>query len=135
MRELCNTSGEMEFDGLLTGLTPANQVSGGTIAATGTETTYVRGTVFAKSSNDNMLYILGTEPAEDDDGDPIETLTPDCILCDDITVGASGDETVAVYTAGCFDPNKVTLAASYDMTESDKDELRMRNIVFKAATK
>ena len=62
-----------------------------------------------------------------------ETLTPDCILCDDIEVGTAADEKVAVYTAGCFDIGKVTVAASYTITEGDKDNLRMRGIVFKAA--
>ena len=62
-----------------------------------------------------------------------ETLTPDCILCDDIEVGTAADEKVAVYTAGCFDIGKVTVLASYTITEGDKDNLRMRGIVFKAA--
>lgn len=43
------------------------------------------------------------------------------------------DEKVAVYTAGCFDPDKVSVAASYSITETDKDNLRMRGIVFKDA--
>lgn len=38
-----------------------------------------------------------------------------------------------LYTAGCFDIGKVTVSASYTITESDKDNLRMRGIVFKAA--
>ena len=62
-----------------------------------------------------------------------ETLTPDCVLCDDVTVGTDADEKVAVYTAGCFDPDKVSVAASYSITETDKDNLRMRGIVFKDA--
>lgn len=62
-----------------------------------------------------------------------ETLTPDCILCDDIEVGTAADEKVAVYTAGCFDPDKVSVTASYSITETDKDNLRMRGIVFKDA--
>ena len=40
---------------------------------------------------------------------------------------------IAVYTAGCFDIGKVTVSASYTITEGDKDNLRMRGIVFKAA--
>lgn len=43
------------------------------------------------------------------------------------------DEKVAVYTAGCFDPDKVSVTASYSITETDKDNLRMRGIVFKDA--
>ena len=39
------------------------------------------------------------------------------------------DETVAVYLAGCFNPDKLTVKDSYTMTEADKDALRMRDIV------
>jgi len=42
---------------------------------------------------------------------------------------ASTDETVAVYLAGCFNPDKLTVKDSYTMTEADKDALRMRDIV------
>lgn len=119
--------GEMEFDGLVTGINPAVQVRGGIIAAPGGAVTYKRGTVFAKSTMDNKLYILGTTAASGD------TLTPDCILCDDTEMDGS-DVTVAVYTAGCFDTGKVTVADSYTMSEADKDKLRERGIVFKAAS-
>ena len=50
-----------------------------------------------------------------------------------LTLDPAADEKVAVYTAGCFDIGKVTVSASYTITESDKDNLRMRGIVFKAA--
>ena len=53
-------------------------------------------------------------------------------LCDDIEVGTA-DEKVAVYTAGCFNIDRVTVADSYTITDGDKDNLRMRGIVFKAA--
>ena len=79
------------------------------------------------AAGDGKLVILGSTAKEN------ETLTPDCILCDDIDVGTAADEKVAVYTAGCFDIGKVTVSASYTITESDKDNLRMRGIVFKAA--
>ena len=122
MKNLHNKVGEMEFDGLVTDIIPDVQVSGGIIAAPGTETTYKRGTVFTKSTADNKLYILGTT------ADAGDTLTPDCILCDSVDV-----ETDDVTTAGCFDPAKVSLADSYTLTEADKDKLRERGIVFKAA--
>lgn len=121
MTNLNRKVGEMDFDGLITDLTPPVQVRGGVIATAGV---YVRGTVFAKSSSDNKLHVLGAEG---------EGLTPDCVLCDDITT-EEADATVAVYTAGCFDPEKVTLADGYTMTEADKDGLRERGIVFKAAS-
>lgn len=132
MINLSEKIGEMNYDELFTGLEPAQQVRGGVIRkVTGKAVILKRGTILAKSSGtagDGKLVILGTEAGSD------ETLTPDCILCDDIEVGTDNDEPVAVYTAGCFDPEKITVADEYTITESDKDELRMRGIVFKAAT-
>lgn len=125
MKELSKKVGEMDFDGLITATVPPIQVRGGTIAAPGSATTYKRGTIFAKSTTDNKLYILGFTGSG--------TMTPDCILCDDTGLDGA-DAAVAVYTAGCFDPNKVTVADSYTVTEADKDKLRERGIVFKAAS-
>ena len=62
------------------------------------------------------------------------TLTANCILCDDVEVGTAADATVAVYLAGCFNPDKLTMASSYTMKEADKDALRDAGIVFKAAS-
>lgn len=126
MTDLNRKVGEMNYDGLITDLTPPVQVRGRTIGKLTAETTYPRGTALAKSVNDGKLYILGSDPK---DGD---TLVPDCVLCDDTDVGASSDVNAAVYTAGCFDPGKVTVADGYTITEADMDELRMRDIVFKA---
>lgn len=67
--------------------------------------------------------------------DRADANTPDCVLCDDVTVGTSNDETVAVYTAGCFNTSKVTVKTNYTITDADLDALRCRNIVFKAASK
>ena len=80
------------------------------------------GTVFAKSAKDGKLYILGSAATSGD------TLTADCILVQDVTVGTTDDETVVVYLAGCFNPEKLTVKDSYTMTETDKDALRMRDI-------
>ena len=44
------------------------------------------------------------------------------------------DVPVDVYVAGCFDPEKVTVASGYTVTQADKDKLRTYSIVFKAAT-
>ena len=132
MINLSEKIGEMNYGEVCTGLEPAQQVRGGVIRkVTGKAVILKRGTILAKSSGtagDGKLVILGTEAGSD------ETLTPDCILCDDIEVGTDNDEPVAVYTAGCFQPQKITVADEYTITESDKDELRMRGIVFKAAT-
>lgn len=120
--------GEMDYDGLITNIIPAIQTAGGTVAKLTEAATYARGTMLAKSTNDHRLYILGSAASEGD------TLTPDCILCDDEDIGTSADVPAAVYTAGCFNPDKVTVADGYTITEADKDKLRERGIVFKAAS-
>ena len=127
MADIYRKVGEMDFDGLITGINPSVQVRGGTIAAPADAVTYKRGTIFAKSTTNHKLYILGSTP---DGGD---TLTPDCILCDDMEMDGA-DVVAAVYTAGCFDNDKLTVAESYTMSEADKDKLRERGIVFKAAS-
>lgn len=131
MTNLSKKLGEMNFDGLFTDVVPAVQVRGGTIRKqTTSAVTLKRGTILAKSygtAGDGKLVVLGTAAVSN------ETLTPDCILCDDIEVGTAADEKAAVYTAGCFDPDKVSVTASYSITETDKDNLRMRGIVFKDA--
>ena len=128
MKNLNAKVGEMEYDGLVVDLVPEVEVRGGTIRKLAKETTLKRGTILAKSSKDNTLVVLGTAAT---DG---ETLTPDCILCDDTVVGTDADVSVSVYTAGCFNTNKITVADGYTMTEEDYDNLRKYNIVFKAAS-
>lgn len=119
--ELGKKMGEMAYDGLITDLTPPVQVRGGTISMPAEAATYKRGTLLGKNEA-GMLSLY--------DG----TATPDCILCDDTEVGTSADTFVTVYTAGCFDPEKVIMADGYTLTEADKDKLRERGIVFKAAS-
>ena len=121
--------GTMEPDDLIAGLEPAPMVHGATIRKGSAETTYKRGTIMAKSSGtagDGKLVILGSTAASS------ETLTADCILCDDVTVGTGADEAVAVYVGGCFNANKAIVKAEYDLTEADKDALRVRGIILKA---
>lgn len=122
MKNLYSKIGEMEFDGLITDVTPEPIVRGGTLRKLSAAATLVRGTILAKGS-DGKLGVLGTGSGE----------TADCILCDDIEVGTTVDETVEVYYSGCFDPNKCTVANGYTMTEADRDALRVRGILFKAA--
>lgn len=126
MADLSRKIGEMEYDALIIGNIPHKQVNSGTIRAVEAETTFKRGTILAKSSADNKLVILGTESAEG------ETLTPDCILCDDIIV--ESDTTTAVYTAGCFNRNKVITAEGYTITTEDTDALRKYDIVLQCAS-
>ena len=121
MTELSKKIGDMEFDGLVTDLTPHIQVSGGVIAKGAALTTYKRGTVLGMSEGGTLSIYYGTG-------------TPNCILCDDTDVGTEEDANVTVYISGCCNPNKVTLADSYELTADDIDQLRMRGIIFKAAT-
>ena len=112
------------YDNLISALLPAQIINSGKIAGDSTETFYKKGTIFSKSADDNMLYILGTTPASGD------VLTPYCILRDDYLVG-SDDAIVEVWTAGCFNPQMVIVADGYDITEADRDVLRMNNIYFR----
>lgn len=127
MKNLNAKVGEMEYDGLVVDLVPEVEVRGGTIRKLAAATTLKRGTILAKSSKDNALVVLGTAAA---DG---ETLTPDCILCDDVAVGTDADVSVSVYTAGCFNTNRVHVADGYTISATDLDALRKYSIVFKAA--
>ena len=127
MKNLNAKVGEMEYDGLVVDLVPEVEVRGGTIRKLAAATTLKRGTILAKSSKDNTLVVLGTAAT---DG---ETLTPDCILCDDTVVGTDADVSVSVYTAGCFNTNRVHVADGYTISATDFDALRKYSIVFKAA--
>lgn len=129
MTELSKKIGEMNYDGLITDIIPAVQTRGGVIAKlTASEddtvepTVYKRGTLLGRNAAGKLVVYDG----ETDN-------PPDCILCDDVTVDDKEDVTVTVYTAGCFNTNKVTVADSYTLTGKDFTELRKLNIVFKAA--
>jgi len=122
MRDLNRKIGDMEFDGLITAIVPPTQVRAGTIAklSSGTEI-YKRGMLLSKQNSGGKLVPLGTSAS-----------TPHSVLCDDVTIGADEDVNVAVYTAGCFHPGKVTMLASHTaITAGELDELRKRDIVFK----
>ena len=91
MINLSEKLGEMTFDGLITDIKPAPEVRGGVIRKLSAAATLKRGTILAKSSGtagDGKLVVLGSTAKEN------ETLTPDCILCDDIDVGTAADEKV-----------------------------------------
>ena len=121
MKELRQKLGSMEYDGLITGLNPPVRVDGGTIAKLEAPAVLKRGTLLGKGE-DGLLTVYGG------------TGTTDCILCDDTEVGAAEDVPVDVYAAGCFDPEKVTVAEGYTITQADKDKLRAYSIIFKAAS-
>ena len=121
MKELRNKLGSMEYDGLITGLNPPVRVDGGTIAKLEAPAVLKRGTLLGKADSGLLSIYDGTG-------------TPDCILCDDTEVGTAEDVPVDVYAAGCFDPEKVTVAEGYTITQADKDKLRAYSIIFKAAS-
>ncbi len=121
MKELHNKIGSMEYDGLITGLNPPPRVDGGTIAKLTAPAVLKRGTLLGKG-DDGLLSVY--------DG----TGTPDCILCDDTEIGTAEDVPVDIYAAGCFNPEKVTVAEGYTITQADKDKLRAYSIIFKAAS-
>ena len=112
--------GKMEYDGLIAGLEPAAIVGAGLILGGESDTEYKRGTAFSKN-DDGKLVILGTEAGEG------TTLTPDCVLYEDTVVGTE-DALASVYVAGCFDPEKIIVADGYELTDKDKDALRVRSI-------
>lgn len=130
MRNLSEKIGEIEQDNLITDLTPKVETRGRTIRRTTATAILKRGTILAMSSGeggDGKLVVLGTEAGEG------ETLTPDCVLCDDTTVDDTADVEAVVYTAGCFNTGRVTVKEDYEMTAADFDALRKYGIVFKAA--
>ncbi len=121
----------MEFDGLISGLTPQAKVTGATIRKLAAAETLVRGTVLAKSygsAGDSKCVVLGNSAASN------ETLTPCYILADDVEVGTAADVNVAVYDMGCFNPNKLVAKTGYTITEADKDALRQRGIFLETAS-
>lgn len=125
MADLSRKLGTMEFDGLIADPIPVIQTAGAVIGTIEAGTTINRGTVLGKSAADGKLAVLGTEGAD---------LEAYGILCDDITAEAETmtDAPVVIYTAGCFNSNKISVAEGYSITAEDKDTLRKYGIVLKA---
>lgn len=124
-KHLNNKVGSMAYDKLIAGMTPSPKVASGIITKLATAATYPRGTILCRSSGtggDGKLKILGTTAVEN------ETLTPDCILCDDEDIGTDADANVAVYVMGCFNEDALTVDDEYTITQADKDTLRERGI-------
>lgn len=124
-KHLNDKVGSMEYDKLIAGITPPVKVASGIITKLSAAATYPRGTVLCRSSgtgDDGKLKILGTTAVEN------ETLTPDCILCDDEDIGTDADANVAVYVMGCFNEDALTVDDEHTITQADKDTLRERGI-------
>lgn len=116
---------EMSYDKLISGMNPPVKVASGVIAKLAAAASYKRGTVLCRSSGeggDGKLKILGTAAASN------ETLTPDCVLCDDEDIDAAADVNAAVYVAGCFNPDALIVAEGYTITQTDMDKLRERGL-------
>lgn len=128
MAKLSKKIGEMAYEGLVTDTKPEVIVAGGTLLKQAAETTLKRGTLLAKSASTGKLVIFGTAAGQGD------TLTADCILCDDTVVGTAADVNAPVYIAGCFDPEKLDIASGASITETVKDTLRTKGIILKAAS-
>lgn len=128
MADFSRIAAEMEYDQLISDIVPPVKVASDVITKLGTAATYTRGTVLCRSSGtagDGKLKILGTTAETN------ETLTPDCVLCDDVSVGTSADANCAVYVMGCFNPAKLAVKSGYTMTQADKDALKTRGIYLK----
>lgn len=125
MIELSKNVAVMEPDDLIVGTQPPCRVGGAIIRKGAGE--LKRGTLFAKSSTDAKLVILGSTAATG------ETLEPYGVLCDDIEVGTEEDLTVTIYISGKFNSNRITVADDYTITEKDKDTLRKYDIELTAA--
>ena len=126
-RDLHEKIGSVEFEKLFAGLEPPALVRGGVIRKLGTAGTLKRGTLLAKSgcsAGYGKLVIFCTTAASN------ETLTPDCILTDDIEVGTSADENATVYISGCFNLAALIVATGATITDADKDTLRTKGIIF-----
>lgn len=130
-KNLYSKVGDVEYDGLITDVLPEVIKRAVTIRKLGAAATLVRGTILAKSSGsagDGKMVVLGNTAASN------ETLTADCILCDDVEVGTAADVIATVYVAGCFDKSKCTVKSGYTISEDDLDVLRERDILFKTAS-
>lgn len=120
---------DMSYDKLISGMTPPPKTAAGVLAKLGAAAAYSRGTVLCRSSGaggDGKLKILGTAAASN------ETLTPDCILCDGVDIGTADDVNAAVYVAGCFNPEALTVKEGYAITQDDIDKLRERGLYLAA---
>lgn len=111
-----------EYDGLIYDINPSADVFTVKIRKQSSgEVTLKRGTVLALSTGtagDNLMVILGTTAAEN------ETLTANCILAEDVEVGAAADAVALAYRTGHFASNKLIAASGKTLGAEDKEALR-----------
>lgn len=120
-RQLCETVGAMEYDGLVYDTKhPLDAVGVKLRAGQGI---LERGTVLASSTGtggDGSMVILGTAAVEN------ETLTADCVLCDPVDTGAEAGAAVMgmAYRSGSFTTQKLKMKGDYTLTAADETALR-----------
>lgn len=122
-KDLVRSIGSCAVDNLIAKLTPAAGTFGVTIRKGEAETTYKRGTVLAMSGTDHKCVILGTA------ADSEETLTPHCILADDVTVGTAEDAAAVAYRCGNFNRAALIVKDDYTLTAADEDAMRKYDII------
>ena len=129
-RDLHEKLGAVTPENLIAQLDPPALKKAGLIRKLGTAGTLKRGTLLAKSggsAGDGKLVIFGTTAATN------ETLTADCILAEDIDVGTSNDENALVFYQGNFNQDALIIKSGASIGDSDKDDLRLRNIILGAS--
>ena len=129
-RDLHEKLGAVTPENLIAQLDPPALKRAGVIRKLGTAGTLKRGTLLAKSSGsagDGKLVIFGTTAATN------ETLTADCILAEDIAVGTSNDENALTFYQGNFNEDALIIKSGASIADSDKDDLRLRNIILGAS--
>jgi len=116
-KRLDETLGTVGYDNLINGLYPPAEPFSVVIRKGSAETTYKRGTVLALAG-DGKYVILGTAEASN------ETLTANCVLAEDVTVGTANDETAVAYRTGHFNSNALIMDAEHTFSAADKEALR-----------
>lgn len=117
-KRLDETLGTVGYDNLINGLYPPAEPFSVVIRKGSAETTYKRGTVLALSGGDSKYVILGTAAASN------ETLTANCVLAEDVTVGTANDETAVAYRTGHFNSNALIMDDEHTFSAADKEALR-----------
>ena len=117
-KRLDETLGTVGYDNLINGLYPPAEPFSVVIRKGSAETTYKRGTLSEGTARDGKYVILGTAAASN------ETLTANCVLAEDVTVGTANDETAVAYRTGHFNSNALIMDAEHTFSAADKEALR-----------
>ena len=80
------------------------------------------------TAGDGKYVILGTTAVSN------ETLTANCVLAEDVTVGTANDETAVAYRTGHFNSNALIVGGEeYTFSAADKEALRSVGILISDA--